>query len=163
MKKMQMSPLSLLSLMTLALLVGPGRATDAKAEIRVNATLRTPNARVHVSNTPSQHYHRQYAGFHPIRPYRYYRIDERDRKIAHRLAWYTGAPARDLIHLKRRGYVWFEIGRWLHVPRPVVRAAMGDRSWKRFIRSERRLARFGPGPYPKRRAVLSIDDDFYDD
>jgi hypothetical protein len=42
--------------------------------------------------------------------------------------------------LRNTGYSWFEIGHWLRLPQPVVRAAMGTGSWNRFIRGERRLA-----------------------
>jgi hypothetical protein len=153
----------LLSLIALVLIVGPGRATDADAGIRVDATLRTPNTRVHISNTSSQHFQSYFAKNHRIRTYRHYRIGEQDRKMARRLAWYTGVPARELIYLKRRGYRWFEIGRWLHVPRPVVRAAMSDRSWRRFVRAERRHAKFGDERHRWRRVEYSVDDEYDDD
>jgi hypothetical protein len=79
----------------------------------------------------------------PIRVRGHFKIQKQDRMIARRLARYTGMPARELIGMKRLGYNWFEIGRWLYLPRPVVRAAMHERSWRRFLRMERRLAMSG--------------------
>lgn len=155
MKRMRMS---LLSLAALALLAGPGIVQDAKAGIRINATLHTPTVRVCIGNAPSCRYRSCRGGYLPVRVHQYYRVDMRDRKIAHRLARYTGVPSRKLIQLKRRGYHWFEIGRWLHVPRPVVRAAMDHRSWKRFLREERRYARRGAYRRGRRQVVYFYND-----
>lgn len=148
MKKMRMSVLSLIAL---ALLVGPGIVQAAEAGIRFNATLHTPNVRVRVGNTPLGHYRVYKRGYLPIRRLQPYRIGKRDLKIAHRLARYTGVPARELIQLKRQGYSWIEIGRWLSLPRRVVRAAMHQRSWNLFLREEQRLVRCGTYRYERHR------------
>jgi len=134
--------LSLLTLSALALVAGCGIVSNANAVIRVEATYRTPNVRVRVSNKPA-HYPVQPKRQLPIRVRGHFKIQEQDRMIARRLARYTGMPARELIGMKRLGYNWFEIGRWLYLPRPVVRAAMHERSWRRFLRMERRLAMSG--------------------
>ncbi|UCF04839.1 MAG: hypothetical protein JSV33_13075 [bacterium] len=152
MRRMRMS---LLSLMALALLVGPGIVQGAEGGVRFNATIHTPNVRVRIGNTPTGYYYR---GRHlPIRRHHYYRIRQRDRAIAHRLAWYTGVPARELIRLRRSSYSWMEIGHWLYLPRRVVRAALNQRSWKRFLLEER-LARCGGYRQGLRRVICLYDD-----
>jgi hypothetical protein len=141
---MRKTRMSLLGLIVPTLLVGSGIAQDAKAEIRFDATLRTPNVRVRIGNLPPSHYRSYKGGYLPVRRQMHYRITKHDRAVARRLARYTGVPAGELIQLKRYGYSWLEIGRWLYLPRPVVRAAMNQRSWKRFLVMERRHARYGP-------------------
>ena len=64
-------------------------------------------------------------------------MTKRDKKIARRLSRYTGVPKRELIHLCKQGYTWREIGRWLGVPRRVVRAARTHASWKHFLNQGR--------------------------
>jgi len=129
--------MSLLSLMALALLVLalPGIARDAEAVITVRASLHTPNVRVGVGNTSYSRYRHARVVRIPVRRRTYYRIAKHDLRIAQRLAWYTGVPAKKLIRLRRNGYRWFEIGRWLDLPRPVVQAAMHKKSWNRFLRT----------------------------
>jgi len=136
---------TLVSLTTIAALtfaVGIGIATDARAEIRIAATVHTPNVSVRAGyGNPS--------GYYDVRPYRRlpsrrymgYELGRRDRMIARRMTWYTGVRIGELMRLRRHGYNWFEIGRWLHMPRPVVRAAMHQKSWDRFLRAERRHAK----------------------
>jgi hypothetical protein len=140
MKRMRMN---LLSLVALALLVAPVIVQAAEAGIRFDATVNTTHVRVRLGSTPSIHYRIYRRGHLPIRRLRPYRIVMPDRRIAQRFARYTGVPARELIQLRRRGYTWFEIGRWLGLPRRVVVAAMHRRSWNRFLLEERRLARCG--------------------
>jgi hypothetical protein len=142
---------SLLALMILFLLMGPGIVRDAEAEIRVNATLHTPNISVRVGNMPAGHYRSYARGHLPVRRVRMYMITMRDRKIARRLAWCAGVPVRELLRLRRRGYHWFEIGRWLRLPRRLVRAAMHQRSWRRYLREERWFARRGARVHMGRR------------
>jgi hypothetical protein len=116
----------------LTILLGLALAEDAEARIRVHATLRTPHVGVVYSNAPVAY---RPLPLRPL-PVRYYdrvKISKRDRRIAKRLAWYTGVPRRELIHAKRMGYSWLEIGRWLEVPRRVVKAARSSRSWDRFL------------------------------
>ncbi len=135
MRRMQMS---LLSVVALILLVVPG---IAEAGIRFNATLFTPDMHISIGNKPSGQYRSYRTGHLQIRRHRHYKVGRRDREIARRLAWYTGVPLRDVIRLKRLGYQWFEIGRWLRVRRPVIRAAMNQRSWNRFLYGDRRPGR----------------------
>jgi hypothetical protein len=149
--------LNLLAVSTLALIAGCGIVSNASAVVRVEATVRTPNVRVRVSNKPA-HYPIRVRKPLPMRGYGHHRMLAQDRMIARRLARYTGVPARELIHMKRLGYNWFEIGRWLYLPRPVVRAAMHERSWRRFLRMERRLAFSGTRTYAWRH-VTYLDDD----
>jgi hypothetical protein len=154
--------LSLLSLLALVVLAGSGIVSDAGAVIRVDATYRSPNVRVRVSNKPV-YYPTQKKRHLPIYAQRHHKISRQDRMMARRLGRYTGVPARKLIQLRRAGYRWFEIGRWLYVPRPVVRAARHERTWKRFLRQERRLARFGTRTHEWRHVAYMDDDGSYDD
>ncbi len=149
---------SLVSLMILILLIGSGIVQNAEAGIRFDVTMRTPNVRVRIGNTHPGRYRSVRVRRLPIHGRRYYRISKKDRSIAHRLAVYTGVPERELLRLRRYGYQWFEIGRWLHLPRPAVRAAMHKGTWKRFLREERLLARRGYAPYDGRVVVYYIDD-----
>lgn len=138
---MKTTKMTTVALAALTILLGLALAEDAEARIRVNATLRTPHLGVVYDSGPVAY--REL----PRRPLsvRYYdrvKISKRDRRIAKRLAWYTGVPRRDLIHAKQVGYTWREIGRWLDIPRRVVKAARSSRSWNRFLdrqwKSERR-------------------------
>ncbi len=125
----------LMSLLVVTLLLAG--AGQAQATVRVRATVRTPYGAVHVDNRPSQRYWRVRAPRVPVQRYHEVRLTRHDRKIAKRLAWYTGVPKREILTMKRQGYYWSEIGRWLDVPRQVVRAAKHKRSWRRFLHDER--------------------------
>jgi hypothetical protein len=154
--------MSILSLITLALLTGQATVTDADAKVRVKVTLQTPDARVRISNTSSSH-QRIYKTRHlPVRVNIHYRINQQDREIARRLGRYADVPPRELMQLRRQGYRWPEIGRWLYLPRPVVRAAMHQQSWNRFLREERRLASCDHDPY-RGRIMVDADNGYYDD
>lgn len=155
---MKKARIGMLSLAALALLTARGTVADAEAGIRVDATLRTPHVRVHVQNRPG-HLGRYVRGHAPLYVYERYRVGPRDRRIAQRLARYTGTSPRELIYLRRQGYRWVQIGRWLELPRPVVQAAMHDHSWKRFLRHQRRLAGHGAVRYKQRR-VAYLDDGY---
>jgi hypothetical protein len=164
--------ISLLSIAALAVLVVPGMMRDANAGVRVKATVHTPNVTVRIGNTPSSHYRSFVRKPLPTRRvYRHVIITQQDRKIARRLARYTGVPARELIFLKSRGFTWVTIGRWLELPRGTVRAAMNQRSWNQFLRHERQLACCGDticrGHHIVRvhgdTYVDEYDDDYYDD
>jgi hypothetical protein len=115
-------------------------ALQAEAGIRVSASVNTPGARIHACNDPSCYYRIDLDRRMPARRHMYYEVTRRDRKIARRLEWYTGVRKRRLLRMRRRGYHWFEIGRALHLPRPVVRAAFSQRSWNRFLHHEFRHA-----------------------
>jgi hypothetical protein len=160
--------MNLLGLVALALAAGILTVQDAQAKVRVKATLRTPNVRVDFGNGSSCRFHNCTIRHMPIPVnHRYFKIGRRDRTIAVRLARYTGVPSRDLLRLRRHGFRWFEIGRFLHLPRPVVRAAMNHRTWKRFLREQRWIARHGNDRRRVRGVAHSYDvyDDYddYDD
>ena len=138
---MKKTLISLLTIAALTFAVGIGIATDARAEFRISAVVHTPNMSVRVGNNPSGYYHTYPDRRLPSRRYMRYDITRRDRMIARRLTWYTGVRFGELLRLRRHGYNWFEIGRWLYMPRQVVRAAMHRRSWDRFLREERRHAK----------------------
>ena len=132
---------SLLAVAALALLVTMALVRDAEAEVRFSAALRTPTVSVRIGNAHRGPYGHVRIGRLPVRPRRHYRIVKHDRRVARRLARYTGVHFRELIRLRAYGYTWFEIGRWLRLPRRVVRAAFNKHSWKRFTRGGGRLAR----------------------
>jgi hypothetical protein len=108
-------------------------AMRAGAEIRVAASVSVPGVMVSVGTVPSCHYTIEQYRPMPERRYMYYEVTRQDRMIARRVNWYTGVPLGELLRLRRDGYDWFEIGIWLHMARPVVRAAMDQRSWDRFV------------------------------
>ncbi len=138
--KKTLKSLTIIAALTFA--VGIGIVTDARAEIRIAATVHTPNVSVRAGyNEPSGYYNIDQYRRIPARRYIGYEITRRDRMIARRMTWYTGVPLGRLIRLRRHGYNWFEIGRWLHMPRTVIRAAMHRKSWDRFLREERRHAK----------------------
>ena len=115
-------------LATLAAFFIAAAAADAAAGIRVKAKIRTPDIRVRIGdNTPDGLVIHHRKGFAARRHTG--RIARRDIRIAKRIAWYTGVPVKRLARMRRRGFNWFEIGRSLRVPRPVVRAAMSQKGW----------------------------------
>jgi len=156
--------MSLLGLVALALAAGILTVQEAHAKVRVSATLRAPNVRVHFGNTSSCRFHNCNIRHMPIRQYHIYKTSKRERTIAVRLARFTGVPSRELLRMRRQGYRWFEIGRWLDLPRPVVRAAMNQRTWKRFLREQQWIARHGNDRRRVRGVAYSNDDyNDYDD
>ncbi|MCK4538196.1 MAG: hypothetical protein KAV42_05300 [Candidatus Krumholzibacteria bacterium] len=137
MRRMRMS---LMSLIVFAMIAGPMIALDAEAGVRFDATFRTDNMRVRVGNIRSDYYRIHRRRPMPVRRHRGYEVGRQDRQIAYRIGRYTGIPAWELVQLRRYGYSWLEIGRWLELPRYAVRAAMHKKSWKRFLREEQRFA-----------------------
>jgi len=127
----------LTGLPVLVLLLTLGAVDQAQARIRVQATVRTPYGNIQIDNG-AYHPTRGYRQALPVRHFDNYRETQRDRMIAGRLARFTGAPQRELMQLRKQGYNWNEIGRWLDVPNGVVRAAQSGKSWKRFMNGERR-------------------------
>jgi len=132
--KRQITNWNLLTLSMLALLLlGAG---DASARVRVRATVHTPYGAVRIDNS-------QRGRYYAPRRHLDYTVTRYDRKIAKRLARYTGVSKGEILRLRRQGYRWSEIGRRLDVSRRVVRAAKHQGSWQRFLRDERRYARHG--------------------
>lgn len=129
--------LGFFSLPVLVLLLTIGAVDEAQARIRVQATVKTPYGRVQIDNG-AYHHTRGYRRALPVRHYEDYRVSKRDRNIARRLGRFTGVPKRELVQLRRQGYSWSEIGRWLDVPRKVVKAAKNGKSWKRFMNRHNR-------------------------
>jgi hypothetical protein len=115
-------------------------AMRAGAEIRVAASINAPGVSVRVGTVPSCRYTIEQYQRMPERRYMYYEVARDDRMIARRVNWYTGVPLGELLRLRQEGYDWSEIGRWLHMPRPVVRAAMDQRNWDRFLLGQQRRA-----------------------
>jgi len=150
---------SLMSLVALALL-GSVAADTASAGVRVKATLRTPTLVVRTGNVHVDH--DPYCRIEPatIRVHQRGRVTAYDRVIARRLASYTGVPTRRVLKLRRQGYTWFGVGRFLHLRPRVVRAAFQQRSWNRFMR---RHAEFARHPGPHRRNVMHVDEYQFDD
>jgi hypothetical protein len=152
---------TILTILPLTLLMGICMAQNAQAGVRVKATVSTPTVRVQFGNVPFGHDRSFTRGVLPVRILKYHRISMRDKLIARRLASYTGAPEQLLINLKARGYTWSDIGRWLYVPRPVVRAAMNQKTWKRFVHRGRPFMRRGFDG-PRRDRVSHVDPKYYE-
>ena len=128
--------MTFISLPVLVLLLTLGAADEAQARIRVKGTLRTPHGFIQVDNG-AYHHTRGYRQAAPARYVERVRVTKKDRKIAGRLGRYTGVPKRELIQLRKQGYSWREIGRWLGVPRRVVRAAKNQASWRHLMDRQR--------------------------
>lgn len=131
---------SLLGLCTLALTLF-ATAGNAEAAVRVSATVRTPYGVVRVDNGGT----RTRCEMLPVRHLVAFRIADGDRQMARRLAWYTGVSKHEILDLRRQGYRWDEIGRWLGVHRSVVRAAESRYSWERFVDRDGRYDRCDMG------------------
>ena len=101
---------SVMAVAALALLATLAAVQDAEAEILISAAIRTPGLSVRIGNAPAGPYGSIRVGHLPVRRNMHYRVLERDRLIAGRLAWYTGVSVRELIRLRAYGYNWFEIG-----------------------------------------------------
>ena len=133
---------SVMAVAALALLATLAAVQDAEAEILISAAIRTPGLSVRIGNAPAGPYGSIRVGHLPVRRNMHYRVLERDRLIAGRLAWYTGVSVRELIRLRAYGYNWFEIGAWLRLPKAVVQASFSQKRWGRFTRG---LAGHGAG------------------
>ncbi len=108
-------------------------ATRADARVRVTANVIVPGVSIYAGNVPSCCHEVRYYRRVPPRGRVFFETTRKERRIARRLAWFSGVPARELIRLRMSGFGWFEIGRIIRVPRPVVRAAMHRRSWNRLV------------------------------
>lgn len=148
-------------MMPLALLISVCMAQDIQAGVRVKAAINTPSVRIQFSNMPLDHYRIFTRKAFPVRVHKHFKIGKQDRMIARRLARYTGLPARVLVNARARGYTWFEIGRRMFLPRPVVLAAMHKKTWKHFLSREHMFALLDFDTHPKDR-VLHIDPEDYD-
>ncbi|MDD3642708.1 MAG: hypothetical protein PHQ19_04500 [Candidatus Krumholzibacteria bacterium] len=129
---MRTKRMDLLVLVAMIFAAGALIATDVAAEVRFDATVRTPVMSIRIGNA--------YVGYRPVGRIRplpvrgpIRRAVRFDIQVAHRLAWYTGMPQGELLKYRRYGYSWHEIGQWLSVPGRVVRAAMSERGWNRFL------------------------------
>ena len=70
MKKMRMN---IIKLMPLGLLMGICMAQTAQAGVKVKATVRTPNARIHVTNVPFGNYRSYTREVLPLRMHNHYK------------------------------------------------------------------------------------------
>ena len=110
--KHRLRQVSLVALLMAALVaVDGGQMGKAQAGIRVNARLDTPHVTVHYKHGPRQG--------RVNRPF-IYRISQRDRIIARRLAYETGYRRIVLLDLRSRGLNWKQIGRRLDMRNETV-------------------------------------------
>jgi len=116
------------------IILGTLVASQARAEIRVNARVRVPGGVIQIDNGVHRH--------HVGRPTVIRELNRQDRKIARRLARYTGVAKRDILRLRRVGYRWNEIGRWLELSRRTMQAAKHADTWARFMKRQKRLSRY---------------------
>ena len=116
----------------LVLLLALSAVDEAQARIRVQATVRTPYMTVQVDNGPYGQA-RVHRAVLPVRHLEVRRVSARDRNVARRLSRFTGVPRPELVQLRREGNTWREIGRWLGVPRQVIRASLNGKSWRMFM------------------------------
>jgi len=129
-----------LSLIAAVLLIGTLGVQTAEAGIRVRATVSTPHFGIQVNSGPVYHPQVVRRAQLPVRRHVSYRVSKHDKQVAGRLSRFTGVSKRELINLRAQGYRWKEIGRWLDLSRHTVKAAQDSRSWKRFLKQDRRYA-----------------------
>ncbi|HSG28115.1 MAG TPA: hypothetical protein VLA34_06525 [Candidatus Krumholzibacterium sp.] len=137
MKRMLMT---LTALTVTFLVAGAGGAKADGLDIRFDASINTPQLSVRIGNTPGGYRDHHRIRHLPARRVSQVRLVQADWRIAARLAWYTGTPEGRIIRLRRMGYRWDEIGMWLGMPRPAIRAAMQMKTWKRYLRRENAYA-----------------------
>ena len=125
----------ILSLSALILFSIPTEALAGPSDVRIRAKFRTPQVRVDV-NLGTRYVTVRNNLLH--RDQRSLRLSRLDRQIAKRLASYTGMSKHRLLKYRANGYRWSEIGRWLDLPRRVVRAARSAESWREFLRPHHR-------------------------
>jgi len=136
-----------IGLMILILFLGVAGARDAEAGIRVDARIHTSGPAIRITTghdiqvRPGIHIRRSLP--RTERRCIHVKISKQDRKVAGRLSRYTGVPKHELLRLRRDGYRWNEIGRWLEVSRHAVRASMHARTWQHYLRHGRRTWRCG--------------------
>jgi len=122
-----------ITIMALALLIAAMPLASAQATVRVRATVKTPHLKYKVTPSSVVVSRNRRVCHHPVRYQETIRLTKKDRKMAKRLARYTGASKRELLELRRDGYSWRKIGRFLNLRPQVVRAAQSKRSWKQFL------------------------------
>jgi hypothetical protein len=135
----------LTGLMALALLITMAPVNKADAGIVVRGSVSTPHISVRVNTGPTPVYRNNHLRPLPAQRCAVVIIDKQDRRIARRLASYTGHTKRELLQMRRNGYTWQEIGSWLNLRPQVVRAAYRAESWERFLHGGRpvRVVRCG--------------------
>ncbi len=107
--------MTLLSFAALVFFLIPADAFAGPAKFRVRVRTRRPEVRV-------------------IRVQNRHHLTRHDRKIARRLARYTGYSRHRFLEYRARGYSWLEIGRWLDLPRRMILAARYSDTWRRYQR-----------------------------
>ena len=123
--------MTILSLSALILFLAPSQTQAGTRDVRVRARVSTPYVRVDFNHG------QQYDGSHyrQMRNNRHFsNLSKQDRKMARRLAEYTGHSSYRIMMLRDRGYRWSEIAYRLDLPRQVVRAARSARSWNKFMK-----------------------------
>lgn len=131
---------TIMTLATIALALGIGGVADANAGLRIDARIHVGGGHTHIIYG-SPDYGRVCLPPLQVRQGLRVRVTRADRQIAARLARYTGVSSRKLLRLKRQGYRWQEIGRWLGLPHKTIRMAMDGRRWHRFLREDARRCR----------------------
>lgn len=133
---------NLIGLMALALIIAMTPIQQASAKVRVRAAFNTPHLSVQVNTArPAIRY-----GERRIQPSHrpaVIHVSKQDKRMAKRLARYTGYSKRELLDMRRAGYSWKRIGRYLDLSPRVVKAARNARSWDRFLYSGRNVVRCG--------------------
>lgn len=126
-----------IGLMALALLIAMAPVGKAAAALKVRATVTTPHIAVRVDTDSGPAVRYNHLRPLPARHGAVVRLDRQDRRMARRLAQYTGLSRRELLQMRQHGYSWQEIGSWLNLRPQVVRAAASSDSWERFLHGGR--------------------------
>lgn len=107
----------------------PAHAGSVKATVRWSGgsvRIGDGGARVRIGRAPQRYQGRYQKAHH---------ITRKDMAMARRLSWYAGVPKGDMLEWRRNGHGWVSIGRWLGVPRSVLRASGDADRWRRFLRN----------------------------
>lgn len=141
----------LTTVIAIGIILGVLAASQAKAGIRVNARVRVPGGVIQVD-------HHRHGRPLPRRCLVPREITRHDRKVAGRLARYTGEKKRDILRLRRVGFRWQEIGRWLGISRRTVQAAQHGDTWRLHLRRVNRLDRQRMPAHREPNRRCDIDD-----
>ncbi len=139
MKNLKLTTRAALTLSAWTILIGAGlAAAPAQADVRFGVRVNTPVVKARFHSGAGSRIHVRIPAHN-----RGVKITKFDRKVARKLARRTDYSKGELLHLKRIGYSWRQVGRILHLPRRMVRHVIRDVRISMSSRSERRYEEFG--------------------
>ncbi len=113
--------MTFLGLCTLAFFIIPIDALAGWSNVRLRVVIQIPQIGVNVYSSGWRGTHSSSYGSYRRE---IHRVTKWDRRVAGKLSRYTGISRHSLLEYRSRGYTWVEIGRWLDVPRKLLRKAL---------------------------------------